>query len=291
MGKELAGKTCVVTGAAAGIGRATAELFAEHGANVVIADIDGDLAGKVALAIGANAAAFTVDIAEPQAVQAMIDFAIERFGGLQVLCNNAAKTTWTNHFLEDDLSIWGKFLAVNIMGTAYACQAAARHMRSLGGGSIINVTSIAAVMPGLGFVPYRATKAAVDNMTKSLAIELAAYDIRVNALAPGNVKTQIMDYREPDMTDEDVVRVRAATDEVMMACQPLKRRTEPRDLAEAALFLASDRSRQVTGATLLVDGGITAGDAVDRPRLIQQSREQALAQIRAERAQGAKTKA
>lgn len=284
MSGELAGKIAIVTGAASGIGRATAELFVSEGAKVVIADINETLGRDVASGIGADAAFFRTDVAKRAEAQALVDFAVSHFGGLHIMCNNAAKTTRTERFLLDDLDGWDAFFAVNVMGPAYGSQSAAAHMKDHGGGSIINMSSVASVMPGIGFVPYRATKAALNNLTKSLAIDLAEYRIRVNALAPGSIRTGIMDYREPDMTDADVVRVRQATDEVLMAYQPLKEANRPEHVAEAALFLASDRSRRITGIVMPVDGGITAGDPVDRFEEVRDARRRSIAEIRAERA-------
>ena len=283
MSGALEGKIAIVTGGANGIGRATVELFVAEGARVVVADIDAALGKEVANNLGASAAFFRADVSKRDEVQALVDFTVGHFGGLHVMCNNAAKTTRTERLLEDDLHSWDAFFAVNVMGVAYGSRSAALHMRDHGGGSIINMSSVASVMPGLGFIPYRATKAALNNLTKSMAIDLAEYGIRVNALAPGSIRTTIMDYREPDMTDEDVVRVRAATDSVLMAYQPLKAANRPRDVAEAALFLAGDRSRQITGVILPVDGGITAGDAVNRFEEVRDARRQAIAEIRAER--------
>ena len=283
MGRELAGKIAIITGGAKGIGRATAELFVAEGAKVVIADVDAALGEEVAAGLGADAAFFRADVSNRDDMKALVDFTVGHFGGLHVLCNNAAKTTRTERFLEDDLESWDAFFAINILGVAYGSRFAALHMKDHGGGSIINMGSVASVMPGLGFVPYRATKAALNNLTKSMAIDLAEYGIRVNALLPGSIKTTIMDYREPDMTDEEVVRVRSATDSVLMAYQPLKKANLPQDVAEAALFLASDRARQITGVLLPVDGGITAGDAVNRFEEVRDARQRTLAAIRADR--------
>jgi NAD(P)-dependent dehydrogenase (short-subunit alcohol dehydrogenase family) len=284
MGQELAGKVAIVTGGASGIGRAMAELFVAEGAQVVVADIDVALGEEVVAQLGEGAAFRRTDVADRDQVEATVALAVARFGGLHVMCNNAGLPGRPiERFFDEDLQEWERIFAINVMGTTYGCQAAARHMAKAGGGSIINTASIAGVMPGFAYVGYRASKAAVINLTKSIAIDLAEYGIRVNALAPGAIKTPILDYREPGMTDEDTVRVRAVMDTAMMAYQPLKTQGRPSDVAEAALFLASDRSRQITGILLPVEGGITAGDPVNRSALIREGRERVLAEIRAER--------
>jgi len=154
-------------------------------------------------------------------------------------------------------------------------------MAKNGGGSIINTASIAGVMPGFAFICYRASKAAIINFTKSTAIDLAEYGIRVNALAPGSIKTPATDYRKPGMSDEAFRRIRAESDRVMMSYKPLKTQGLPIDVAQAALFLASDRARQITGILLPVDGGISAGDTVNHAGELMAAHEQILRQLSA----------
>src|SRR5262249_53917285 len=159
----------------------------------------------------------------------------------------------------DDLEDYERVLGVNWMGVVYGSQLAARHMARNGGGVILNTASIAGLMPGYTLMQYRSSKSAVIGFSKSIAIDLADYNIRVNVLAPGSIKTQMTNFPPPGVTEEQIARVRQQTDAIMQAYQPFKRQGQPRDVAEAALFLASDRAAQITGVVLPVDGGTTAG--------------------------------
>jgi NAD(P)-dependent dehydrogenase (short-subunit alcohol dehydrogenase family) len=153
-------------------------------------------------------------------------------------------------------------MAVNVKGVMLGTQIAARHMARHGGGSIINVSSISGVQPGFGFFNYRASKAAVINFSQTAAIELGQHLIRVNCICPGNIPTEMGTYAATgDESDDKAQRIKQAVAEVRMGWQPLKRQGSPRDIAEAALFLASDRSRQISGQVLSVDGAATAGMA------------------------------
>lgn len=284
MGQELSGKVAIVTGGASGIGLAMVERFVEEGAKVVLVDINVAAGQEIAARLGRNAAFQRADVSKRDEIQAAVDFAVSHFGGLHVMCNNAGfPGTAIPRFLDDDLQQYERILAVNLLGTAHGSQSAARHMSKNGGGSIINTASIAGIHPGFSYLFYRASKAAVINFTKSIAIDLAEYNIRVNAIAPGNIKTPILDYREPGMTEDQVRRVRAELDKIMTDYQPLKTQGRPNDVAEVALFLAGDRSRQITGILLPVDGGITAGDPVNHSREVLESRARLLESFKAER--------
>jgi NAD(P)-dependent dehydrogenase (short-subunit alcohol dehydrogenase family) len=242
---DLDGKVAIVTGGARGLGRAIAELFVESGARVVIADVDADTGHTTATELGANADFARTDVGDAEAVQAAVDFAVERFGALHIMCNNAGISASPRPFLGDDLRNFDVEVRVNLFGVLVGCQRAARHMAQHGGGSIVNITSIGGINAGPGLMTYRATKAAVVHVTKSLAIEFAEHNIRVNCIAPAHIATDI----------------NAAFDQgrIVRRMQPLQRLGSPRDVAEAALYLASDRSAQVTGIVLPVDGGTTAG--------------------------------
>jgi NAD(P)-dependent dehydrogenase (short-subunit alcohol dehydrogenase family) len=277
-GQELAGKVAIVTGGASGIGRATVELFLEQGAKVVIADIDA--AGGTALAnqLGKDAVFRPTDVANLEAVQAAVDFAVAHFGGLHVMFNNAGLSGKMHpHFLDDDLADFQTVLGVNLLGVMAGTQRAARHMAGHGGGSIINTASIAGVKAGYAVMSYRAAKAGVIHFTRAAAIDLGQYGIRVNVIAPGGIPSQMSSYSEPGMSAATAERVRQAIIPARLAPQPLKRQGAPRDVAYAALYLASDRSSQVTGMLLPVDGGAVAGDTVNHLDAILQARARALA--------------
>jgi NAD(P)-dependent dehydrogenase (short-subunit alcohol dehydrogenase family) len=255
MGGELAGRVAIVTGGASGIGRATAELFAEEGAQVVIADVDAARGEEVAAKIGEAAAFQRTDVADPDQIQALVDLAVARFGGLHVMFNNAGISDGMfGSFLHDDLKSFDRVMAVNLLGVMVGSQRAARHMVKHGGGSIINTTSIAALKPGPGVMIYRAAKAGVVQFSKSLALDLAQHGIRVNCIAPGHIPTEI--NKNYDMAK--VVRLN----------QPLPRQGMPVDVANAALYLASERSAQVTGLVLPIDGGANVGSPVNLMREI-----------------------
>ncbi len=250
MGQELSEKVAIVTGGANGIGRATVELFVEEGAKVVIADVDAVRGEELAAKLGGAAAFKRTDVASADEIQDLVDFAVARFGGLDVMFNNAGISgSMSLRFLDDELKDFQRVVAVNLFSVMVGSQRAARHMVKQGGGSIINTSSIAGINAGGGVMTYRASKAAVIHFTRSLAIDLADHGIRVNCIAPGLIPTGIASF---DRTP------------VMRAIQPLKRQGQPRDVANAALFLASERSAQTTGIVLPVDGGTTVGAPIHR---------------------------
>lgn len=242
---DLAGRVAIVTGGASGLGRGMIELFVEEGAKVVIADVDREGGEAFAEELGAAAVFQQTDVADADQIQAAIDFAVAEFGGLHVMCNNAGVGGSFKRFLDDDFDDFDRVMRVNILGVMLGTQRAARHMMNNGGGAIVNTTSIGGINAGAGVMAYRATKAAVIHLTRSTAIELARHGIRVNCIAPAHIPTAI----------------NAALDQslIVRAMQPLQRVGSPRDVAEAALYLASDRAAQVTGIVLPVDGGTTAG--------------------------------
>lgn len=242
---DLAGKVAIVTGGAGGIGRAMVERFVEEGARVVIADLAADAATALARKIGAAALFQPTDVSDADQVQAAVDVAVEHFGGLHIMCNNAGIGGTPTRFLDDDFADFERVIAVNLLGVMLGAQRAARHMAEHGGGSIVNTTSIGGINAGAALMPYRASKAAVIHVTRSLAVELAAADVRVNCIAPAHIPTPL----NAQFDQAALVR----------AMQPLQRVGSPTDVAEAAVFLASDRAAQITGVVLPVDGGTTAG--------------------------------
>ncbi|OBG33373.1 MULTISPECIES: SDR family NAD(P)-dependent oxidoreductase [Mycolicibacter] len=266
MGNELAGKVAIVTGGASGIGRGIAERFLAEGARVVIADMDRERGEALAGQLGAEAIFRVADVSDPAQVGALVESAVEMFGGLDIMVNNAGVSgTMHNRFLDDDLADFHRIMAVNVLGVMAGTRDAARYMSKAGGGSILNLTSIGGIQAGGGVMTYRASKAAVIQFTKSAAIELAHYDIRVNAIAPGNVPTPfVASSAAANLDPEDLERYEAAIRETMRADRPLKREGTAADVAEAALYLAGERSRYVTGVVLPVDGGTVAGKAIRR---------------------------
>ena len=260
MADELAGRVAVVTGGASGIGRAMIERFAAEGARVVIADIDAETGEALATELGDAAAFQRTDVTDADQIQALVDTTVERFGGLHVMVNNAGVGSAMTRFLHDDLTDFRHVMDIDVLGVLLGSQRAARHMKQQGGGSIINVSSTAGLDAGAGLVTYRAAKAAVIHASRSIALDVAQYGIRVNCLVPGQIRTA--------MTTYDMDSVRALT-------QPLNREGRTDDVAEAALFLAGDRSAQITGIVLPVDGGTTAGPPAGQLKLLMaRSREQ-----------------
>jgi NAD(P)-dependent dehydrogenase (short-subunit alcohol dehydrogenase family) len=262
MTNELLGKVALVTGASGGIGLALAQRFVMEGARVVLADIDPERGEAAATDLGEAAAFVRTDVADQSQVRGMVQFAVERFGGLQVLVNNAG-ISGARHgtLLDDDFSDFDLVLRVNLLGTMAGTREAARHMAAHGGGSVINISSIGGLQPAPSMWAYHASKTAVIHFTQSAAIGLGTHDIRVNCIAPGNIETSILEgalaaHVPPEERAELMAKVR----EFILSRQPLHRQGRTDDIAEAALFFASDRSAYVTGTVLPVDGGLLAGN-------------------------------
>lgn len=259
---ELDGKVAIVTGGSSGIGRGLAERFVAEGAKVVIADVATDRGETLAKSLGANAVFRQTDVSDPEQVAALVGGAVEKFGGLHVMVNNAGISSPLRKLLDDDLSDFHRVMGVNVLGVMAGTRDAARHMVEHGGGSIINITSIGGIQAGGGVMIYRASKAAVIQFTKAAAIELAHHEVRVNAIAPGNIPTPILGKSGAGMDPEQLKQFEARIRETMREDRPLKREGTPDDVAEAALYFATDRSRYVTGTVLPVDGGTVAGKPI-----------------------------
>jgi NAD(P)-dependent dehydrogenase (short-subunit alcohol dehydrogenase family) len=247
---RLKGKVAVVTGSRRGIGRAIALAFAKAGAELVIADVvvdDGKLdavaveirkMGREALAVGA-------DISKKPSVEAMTRQAVKKFGKIDILVNCAGIWIPGQNLVETSEENWDKVIDTNLRGTYFCCQAVAKLMAKQGSGNIINLSSQVGLNPGTGAGAYSISKAGIIIMTRQLAQELAVYNIRVNAVAPGIVKT-----------DFNIGLWRNAEGAKQMGQMvPLGRLAEPEDIARAALFLASDDADYITGVVLPVDGG------------------------------------
>ena len=258
---RLKDKVAIVTGGASGIGRATVELFVAEGAQVVIADTNIQKGGALAQQLGERALFLRADVSEAENVQLLVDTASLHFGGLDIMFNNAAiPGAMHTSLLDEDFSDFDRVMRVNLLGVMLGTQIAGRYMAEHGGGVIINTGAISGDEAGFGLPCYRAAKAAVNHFTRSAAIDLGAYNIRVNCISPGNILTDMNAFTLPGMDAEKQRRWDNARQRIRMAPQPLKREGRAADVAAAALFLASDDSAQITGIVLPVDGGITIGD-------------------------------
>jgi NAD(P)-dependent dehydrogenase (short-subunit alcohol dehydrogenase family) len=265
---ELAGKVAIVTGGASGIGRGIAERFAAEGARVVVADVRDDLGERLVGELdstGAKVVYRHTDVGEQAQVAELVEAAVSTFGGLDVMVNNAGiSSPLRKGLFHEDFEEFDRVMRVNLLGLMAGTRDAARHMADNGGGSIINLGSIGGIQAGGGVSTYRASKAAIIHFTKCAAIELAHYDVRVNCLAPGNIPTPILATSATDDDRERLERFEARIRQQMRDDRPLKREGTADDVAEAALYLATDRSRYVTGIVLPVDGGTVAGKVIAR---------------------------
>lgn len=280
MNLELEGKVAIVTGGSGGIGRATVELFVREGARVVIADVNDEQGESLAKELGDAAIYHRVDVSKAEEMKGLVDRAVTHFGGLNIMFNNAGISgAQYPRFLDDDLADFDRVVGINLFGVMAGSRYAGKHMSKNGGGVIINNASIAGLLPGQALMTYRATKAAVIMFSKSLAIDLAEYGIRVNCLAPGHIRTGLTAFSMPGMSAEQIERVKQAIAPAFDSNQPLKRHGKPDDVAQTVLFLASQRAAQITGVVLPIDGGITAGDPVNHLREIMDARARAMAEI------------
>ena len=246
---RLQGKVCVITGAGGGMGADAAVLFTEEGAKVVVADVDGDAAAKVAAEVGGLAV--QVNVAEEESVKAMYAAAKERFGGFDVLYNNAGiSPADDDSILDTSLEAWERVQAVNTRGVYLCCKHGIPYLLERGGGSVVNVASFVAIVgAATSQISYTASKGAVLSMTRELGVQFARQGVRVNALCPGPVETPLLLRiwsETPGAAERRLVHV------------PMGRMAKPREIVNAALFLASDESSYVNAATFLVDGGLTA---------------------------------
>src|SRR3984957_7483754 len=220
---ELDGKVAIVTGGASGIGRGIVERFMAEGSRVVIADIEADMGEQLAATLGSRAIFQRTDVSDPEQVGALIATTVEKFGGLHVMVNNAAVSSPLRRLLDDDLADFHRIMGVNVLGVMAGTRDAARHMADHGGGSIINMSSIGGTLAGGGVMTYRASKAAVIQFTKSAAIELARYDIRVNAIAPGSIPTPLLTSSARDKSPEELEQYERSIRDRMRADRPLQR--------------------------------------------------------------------
>ncbi len=253
-GPRLQGKTAIITGASSGIGAATALLFAEHGASLVLADITEEALSAVADQVadkGGKAVCLRTDVSDEAQVKALVDLALETYGQVDILCNNAGITGDFTDMSSEDPENWKNVLAVNLLGPVLATKYVAPHMKEQCKGAIVNTASVAGIRAGAGSNAYSASKAALINLTQTSACDLGAFNVRVNAVCPGLVETgmtkMVFDYAR-DAGKESKLGSR---------CE-MKRYGHPHEIAHAILFLASDEASYITGQALAVDGGNTA---------------------------------
>jgi NAD(P)-dependent dehydrogenase (short-subunit alcohol dehydrogenase family) len=247
---RLDGKVCVISGAGGGMGREAALLFCSEGAKVCVADVDAEAAERTALDAG-EAFAVQVDVSDEASVKAMYAAATDTYGGIDVLYNNAGiSPADDDSILETELDAWERVQAVNTRGVYLCCRHGIPRLLDRGGGSVINVASfVALVGAATSQISYTASKGAVLSLSRELAVQFARQGIRVNALCPGPVETPLL----LRIFGDD-----PAAYERRRVHLPMGRLAKPREIVNAALFLASDESSYVTGATFLVDGGLTA---------------------------------
>jgi NAD(P)-dependent dehydrogenase (short-subunit alcohol dehydrogenase family) len=252
--RRLEGKVAVLTGAADGIGRAAAVLFAQEGARLILADVNEEgLKKTLALVEKENGEGIIqgTDVSRETEVKALIDLTLKVYSQVDILCNNAGITGALADLEQEDGDDWHKVYSVNVLGAVYATKYAAKHMKERKTGSIVNTASVAGIRSGAGTNAYSASKAALINFTQTAACDLGGYNIRVNAVCPGLIETGMT---RPIF---ELARQRGKFDKLGSRCE-LRRFGRPGEVAQAILFLASDEASYITGQALPVDGGNTA---------------------------------
>ena len=258
MGQALQGKVAVITGAASGIGLATVELFIEQGARVVAADVQDD-AGHALQARFGDALRFVhCDVTQLAELKAAVDSAALHFGGLDILFSNAGRGGSAAGVEDFDADGWDATHALLLRAVAAGASYAVPHMKRRGGGAIVNTSSVSALQAGYAPLAYSVAKAGVLHYTRLAATELSAHRIRINAIVPGFIATSIFGHMF-GMGVEDAKKLAERVAQSSGSSNPLGRSGLPQDIAQAALFLASDAAGFITGTHITVDGGLTIG--------------------------------
>ncbi|MBY3468709.1 SDR family oxidoreductase [Rhizobium laguerreae] len=254
---ELQDKVCIVTGAGSGIGKATAKLFHDNGARVAIADVNGDAAKNAASELGGNAIGIPVDVSSSKDVEAMVATVMAKWGRIDVLINNAGFGMTGNvvSIAEED---WDRIMAVNVKGIFLCSKHVVPVMAAQGGGSIVNTTSYTAASAIADRTAYVASKGAISSLTRAMALDHAKQGIRVNAVAPGTIDSPYLERILNQSPDPQKLR------EEFNARAAMNRMGLPEEVAEAMMFLASERSRFATGSIVTVDGGSSIGNHLVR---------------------------
>jgi len=249
---RLQGKTAVITGAAKGIGRAIAQLFAKEGARVVIADIDaqnGQLVASSIISQGAEAVFHPCDVSQRNQVEELFQSTVSRYGGVDILVNNAARWEQEGYLLQVDEKTWEHVLGGTLRSVYLCSKCAIPHMVKSGWGSLVNIASVNAQF-GINLAAYTAAKGGVISLTRIIAVQYGSKNVRANVICPGTIETEAIAAEFEQRPD---VRER------FLSPVPLRRFGRPQDVAYCALYLASPESDFVTGATFVIDGGLTAG--------------------------------
>lgn len=245
----MKGKTVVITGAASGIGKATAELFARHGANVVVSDIqesEGKSTTESIIASGGKASFFKTDVSKPEEMEALVNFAVKTYGQLNVAVNNAGIGGELNPIAEMSIEGWQKVIAVNLSSLFYGMKYQIAAMLKNGGGSIVNISSILGSVGFAGSAGYTSAKHGVVGLTQAAALEYSALNIRVNAVGPAFIETPMLSVLDAEMKKQ------------LVALHPIGRLGKSEEVAELILWLGSDRASFATGSYYPIDGGYLA---------------------------------
>ncbi|NNC58414.1 MAG: SDR family oxidoreductase [Erythrobacter sp.] len=255
---RFSGKTVVITGAASGIGRESALLFAREGAIVYAADIDDETGKSLESESSGTIRYRHCDVCSPKAIEALMDGAAQETGGIDVVFNNAGAGGAREPIDEIEPAEWDRTMDLLLRSVAFGIRYAVPHMKDRPGAAIVNVSSVAAVGPGYSPTAYAVAKAGVLHLTKLAAADLAQFGIRVNAIQPGFINTNIF-TSSLEIPDEQKDMAKGMIAQMSSNAQPVRRGGQPRDIAEACAYLASEAAGFINGTSLLVDGGITIG--------------------------------